>query len=178
MVWWFVAAGLAVVASAIAYNGLVRSRERTREAWSGIDVQLRRRADLVPALVEVVAGYASHERETLEAVVEARAALMAESRPPPLAAADASLQSSLLCMLGLAEAYPELQAAEAFQHLHAELVGTEEKLAYSRQFYNRNVLDFNTRIRRVPTVLLARVLGLEPFEFFGAGSDFDGRPGP
>jgi LemA protein len=178
MVWWLVVAGVVAGATMIAYNGLVRSRERTREAWSGIDVQLTRRADLVPALIDVVRGYASHERETLEAVIEARVALTAASRPPPLAAANTLLSSGLQRVFALAEAYPELRAADGFQQLQAELVELEEKLAYSRQFYNRNVLDFNTRIRRVPTVLLARAIRLEPFEFFDAGLEVDGSAGP
>jgi LemA protein len=111
-------------------------------------------------------------------VIEARVALTAASRPPPLALANKLLSSGLQRVFALAEAYPELRAADGFQQLQAELVELEEKLAYSRQFYNRNVLDFNTRIRRVPTVLLARAIRLEPFEFFDAGLEVDGSAGP
>lgn len=169
MSWWLAVPLLFLAATVVAYNRLVRSRERTREAWSGIDVQLNRRADLIPALVEVVRGYAAHERDTLEAVIEARSDLMALTRPPALAGANAALSSSLGRLFGLAEAYPELQAAEGFLKLQEELSELEEKLAYSRQFYNRNALDFNTRVRRFPTLILALALRYEPFEFFDAG---------
>lgn len=168
MFWWLAVPLLFLAATVVAHNRLVRSRERTREAWSGIDVQLTRRAELVPSLVEVVRGYAAHERETLEAVIEARSNLTAVTRPVALAGANAALSSSLGSLFGLVEAYPELRAAEGFLRLQAELSDLEEKLAYSRQFYNRNALDFNTRIQRFPTVILARVLGSEPFEFFDA----------
>jgi len=173
MVWWLAVPLLLLAATVVAHNRLVRSRERTREAWAGIDVQLSRRADLVPALVEVVRGYAAHERETLEAVIKARSKLTAETRPPALAGANAALSSRLGSLFGLVEAYPELRAADGFLQLQTELSDLEEKLAYSRQFYNRNALDFNTRIRRFPTVILARVLGLEPFEFFKADEAVD-----
>jgi LemA protein len=177
MFWWLAVPLLFLVATVVAHNGLVRSRERTREAWSGIDVQLTRRAELVPALVEVVRGYAAHERETLEAVIEARSNLTAATRPVALAGANAALSSSLGSLFGLVEAYPELRAAEGFLRLQAELSDLEEKLAYSRQFYNRNALDFNTRIQRFPTVILARVLGSEPFEFFDAEEENDEEVG-
>jgi LemA protein len=154
MVWWIAVPLLFLAATVVAHNRLVRSRERTREAWAGIDVQLSRRADLVPALVEVVRGYAAHERETLEAVIKARSKLTASTRPPTLAGANAALNSSLGSLFGLVEAYPELRAADGFLRLQTELSDLEEKLAYSRQFF--------------PTVILARVLGLEPFEFFRA----------
>lgn len=169
MSWWLGVPVVFLVLTVAAYNRLVRSRERTREAWSGIDVQLTRRADLVPALVEVVRGYAAHERETLEAVIQARSDLMAMTQPPALAGANEVLGSSLGRLFGLAEAYPELRAAEAFLGLQEELSEVEEKLAYARQFYNRNALDFNTRLRRFPTLILARALRYEPFEFFDAG---------
>jgi LemA protein len=165
---WIALLVVLLVATLVAYNGLVRSRERTREAWSGIDVQLTRRADLVPALVEVVAGYASHERETLTAVMEARASLVAAARPAVAANASAELGICLGQLFMVAEGYPELRAVESFVALQDQLTDLEEKLAYSRQFYNRNALDFNTRIRRFPTFLLARALRLPPFEFFDA----------
>lgn len=168
---WIAAASLLIVATIVAYNGLVRSRERTREAWSGIDVQLTRRAELVPVLVEVVRGYASHERQTLEEIAIARAELLAASGPARLAGANDKLSAGIAEVLAVVERYPELEAVDAFVKLQHELTELEGKLAYARQFYNRNALDFNTRIRRIPTVVLARFMRLEAFEFFEAGPE-------
>jgi len=150
------------------YNRFVRSRLRTLEAWSGIDVQLKRRADLVPNLVETVKGYAAHERSTLEAVVQARAAVQQASGPAASAEANAQLTRALTRLLALAEAYPALRAAENFLELQSELSDLEEKIAYARQFYNRNVLHYNTCIHSFPQMLVAGLFGFEPFEFFEA----------
>src|SRR5437660_4399407 len=122
------------------YNGLVRSRFRVREAWSGIDVQLKRRASLIPNLVETVKGYAAHERETLEAVTAARAQLQQAGTPGQAAEANNMLTQTLRSLFAVAEAYPNLKADQNFRELQAELTDTEDKVAYARQFYNPNVL--------------------------------------
>jgi LemA protein len=171
MTLWLAVPFLVFAATLVAYNRLVRSRERTLEAWSGIGVQLTRRAELVPALVEVVRGYAAHERQTLETVLNARSGLAAASRPAQLAGANDALSSSLAALFVTVEDYPELRAVDSFVRLQEELSELEEKLAYARQFYNRNVLDFNTRIRRIPTLIIARAMRLEPFEFFDAAPE-------
>jgi len=151
------------------YNGLVRARNRVREAYSGIDVQLKRRIDLVPNLVETVKGYASHERETFEAVTRARAMLQQAGTPADAAAANNMLTQTLRSLFAVAEAYPQLQAAENFRQLQAELSDVEEKIAFSRQFYNTNVLDYNNRIGTIPTSFIAGMFDFAPEEFFEAG---------
>jgi LemA protein len=150
------------------YNGLIRSRVRSREAWSGIDVQLKRRADLVPNLVETVRGYASHERETFENVTRARAMLQQAAGPAQAAQANNQLTQALRSLFAVAEAYPQLRASENFMALQNELTDIEEKIAYARQFYNRNVSDFNTRIQVFPNVMIANMFNFQPFEFFEA----------
>jgi LemA protein len=155
------------------YNGLVRGRNRVKEAWSGIDVQLRRRASLVPNLVETVRGYAEHERETFEEVTRARSAVEQAGTVPDAAAANNMLTGALRHLFAVAEAYPQLQAAENFRQLQAELSDIEEKIAYARQFYNSNVLDYNNRIQTVPTVFFSGMFGFAPEEFFE--TDEEGR---
>jgi LemA protein len=155
------------------YNGLVRSRNRVKEAWSGIDVQLRRRASLVPNLVETVKGYAAHERETFEEVTRARAALEQAGSVPDAAAANNMLTGALRHLFAVAENYPQLQAAENFRQLQTELSDIEEKIAFARQFYNANVLDYNNRLQTVPTVFIANTFGFAREEFFEA--DEEGR---
>jgi len=150
------------------YNGLIRSRNRVKEAWSGIDVQLRRRASLVPNLVETVKGYASHERETFEEVTRARSAVEQAGSVPDAAAANNMLTGALRHLFAVAEAYPELQAAENFRELQRELSDIEEKIAFARQFYNTNVLDYNNRLQTVPTVFIANMFGFTREEFFEA----------
>ena len=155
------------------YNGLVRSRNRVKEAWSGIDVQLRRRASLVPNLVETVKGYAAHERETFEEVTRARSAVEQAGSVPDAAAANNMLTGALRHLFAVAEAYPQLQAAENFRQLQTELSDIEEKIAFARQFYNANVLDYNNRLQTVPTVFIAGMFGFTREEFFEA--DEEGR---
>jgi len=155
------------------YNGLVRSRNRVKEAWSGIDVQLRRRASLVPNLVETVRGYAEHERGTFEEVTRARAQLEQAGTPGDAAQANNMLTGALRHLFAVAENYPQLQAAENFRQLQTELSDIEEKIAFARQFYNTNVLDYNNRLQTVPTVFIARMFGFAPEEFFEA--DEEGR---
>jgi LemA protein len=161
---------LVVIAAILVgmYNGLVRGRNRVREAWSGIDVQLRRRASLVPNLVETVRGYAEHERETFEEVTRARAQLERAGTVPDAAAANNMLTGALRHLFAVAENYPQLQAAENFRQLQTELSDIEEKIAFSRQFYNSNVLDYNNRTETVPTVFIANTFGFRKEEFFEA----------
>jgi LemA protein len=150
------------------YNGLVRGRNRVREAWSGIDVQLKRRASLVPNLVETVRGYAEHERETFEEVTRARSAVEQAGTVADAAQANNMLTGALRHLFAVAENYPQLQAAEGFRQLQTELADIEEKIAFSRQFYNTNVLDYNNRIQTVPTVFIANTFGFKAEEFFEA----------
>ena len=150
------------------YNGLIRSRVRTREAWSGIDVQLKRRASLIPNLVETVKGYASHEREVLENVTRARSMLEQAGGAAQAAQADNVLTGALRSLFAVSENYPQLRANENFLALQKELSDIEEKIAFARQFYNRNVMDFNTRIQVFPSAIIANMFNFERFEFFEA----------
>jgi len=163
--------GLVVVLTFIGvgrYNRLVRSRVRTREAWSGIDVQLKRRASLIPHLVETVKGYAIHERGVLEEVTRARSALQEAGGAAEAAGANNMLTQALSRLFAVVENYPQLRASENFMDLQDQLSDVEEKIAYARQFYNRNVAEFNTRIISIPDVIIARMLGFQRFEFFEA----------
>ncbi len=161
-----------VVIAALAmlgmYNGLIRARVRSREAWSGIDVQLKRRASLIPNLVETVKGYAAHEKEVLENVTRARAMLEQAGGPAQAAQADNVLTGALRSLFAVSENYPQLRANENFLALQKELSDVEEKVAFARQFYNRNVMDFNTRIQVFPSVMIANMFNFERFEFFEA----------
>jgi len=148
------------------YNRLVRLSVQTKEAWSGIRVQLRRRTVLIPNLVEVVKGYATHEHEVFEEVTRARGALQDANGPAESTAANQTLTSALGKLFAVVEAYPDLKAASNFQDLQDELSDVEEKIAYARQFYNRNSAQFNIQIRSIPDVLIARMASMERFEFF------------
>jgi len=150
------------------YNGLVSARLRVKEAWSGIDVQLKRRASLIPNLVETVKGYAAHERETLESVTRARAMLDNAGTAQQAGQANNMLTQALRSLFAVAEAYPDLKANQNFLELQRELTDTEEKISYARQFYNRNVLNYNTRLQTFPTVLIGGMFGFQPEEFFEA----------
>jgi LemA protein len=152
--------------SVLLYNGLVLARNRTRESWSGIDVQLKRRSSLIPNLVETVRGYATHEHEVFKEVTEARGSLAKASGPTAMAAADQTLTSALGRLMVVAEAYPQLQAVASFQQLQGDLTDTEEKVAYARQFYNQNALDYNTRIQTFPGNVFAGWFGFLPVDFF------------
>lgn len=156
------------------YNGLIRGRLRVKEAWSGIDVQLKRRASLIPNLVETVRGYASHEREVLENVTRARAMLDRAGNVQEAAQANNMLTQTLRSLFAVSEAYPDLKANQNFLELQRELADTEEKIAYARQFYNRNVLSYNTSVHTFPTVLLANMFGFQPEEFFEAEEEARG----
>ena len=148
------------------YNGLVTLKTQIQEAWAQIDVQLKRRTDLIPNLVETVKGYAKHEKSVFENVTKARSALMGAGTPNEKAAADTMLSGALRGLFAIAEAYPQLRANENFVQLQKELSDTEDKVAFSRQFYNSQVMDFNVRIKVFPNVLLAGPMGFTEQEFF------------
>ena len=150
------------------YNGLVRARLQVKEAWSSIDIQLKRRSSLIPNLVETVRGYASHERETLENVTRARAMLDSAGTAPQAAQANNMLTQALRSLFAVAEAYPDLKANTTFLQLQSDLTDTEDKIAYARQFYNRNVLSYNAKVHTVPTVFIAGMFGFTAEEFFEA----------
>jgi LemA protein len=154
------------ISAIFLYNTLVLSRNRTREAWSGIDVQLKRRSSLIPNLVETVRGYANHEHTVFAEVAQARGALAKAAGPVAVSAADQGLTAALGRLMVVAEAYPQLQAAGTFTQLQDELSDTEEKVAYARQFYNRNALDYNTRIQTFPGNQFARWFRFEAVEYF------------
>jgi LemA protein len=148
------------------YNGLVRSRLQVREAWSSIDIQLKRRSSLIPNLVETVRGYASHERETLENVTRARAQLDNAGTAQQAAQANNMLTQALRSLFAVAEAYPDLKANTNFLQLQSDLTDTEDKIAYARQFYNRNVLSYNAKVQTFPSAILAGMFSFTVEEFF------------
>ncbi len=150
------------------YNGFVVLKTRIQEALSGIDVQLKRRADLIPNLVETVKGYAKHEKGVFAEVTKARSALMKADTLQDKAKANDMLSGALKSLFAVAEAYPELKASENFQDLQRQLEDTEDKVAYSRQFYNANVLDFNTKVQVFPSNMIANMFSFRAFEFFAA----------
>lgn len=150
----------------LTYNSLITLRERIKEALSGIDVQLKRRTDLIPNLVETVKGYAKHEKEVFENVTKARSQLMKAEGPHAKAEADNMLTGALKSLFAVAESYPNLRASENFQQLQEELSDTENKISYSRQFYNSNVLAYNTKIQQFPSSLIANQFGFKEKEFF------------
>ena len=150
------------------YNGLVRARLRVKEAWSGIDVQLKRRASLVPNLVETVKGYAAHEKTVFENVTRARSMLQQAGSPQEAAQANNMLTQTLRSLFAVAEAYPDLKANQNFLELQRELSDIEEKIAYSRQFYNGNVLSYNEKTATFPTIIFANMFNFEAAEFFEA----------
>ena len=153
------------------YNTLVSLKVKIKEAWSQIDVQLKRRHDLIPNLVETVKGYASHEKEVFEKVTQARAALLNASTPEQAGQADNMLQGALKSLFAVAEAYPELKAQEGFVNLQKELSDTEDKVAYARQFYNSVVRQFNEKIVVFPSNILAGMLGFTQEQFFEASEE-------
>ncbi len=149
-----------------AYNGFIVLRNRIREALSGIDVQLKRRTDLIPNLVSTVKGYAKHEKEVFQNVTQARSALISAKSIGEKAEANNMITSALKSIFAVAEAYPELKASTNFQDLQRQLEDTEDKIAYSRQFYNSNVLDYNNKIAIFPGNVIAGVFGFKENEFF------------
>ncbi len=159
---------LVVIYLIATYNSLVVLKMRIQEALSGIDVQLKRRYDLIPNLVETVKGYAKHEKEVFENVTQARSALMSAGNMHDKAAANDMLTGALKSLFAIAEAYPDLKANTNFQDLQRQLEDTEDKVAYSRQFYNSNVLDYNGKIGMFPSNIIAGMFGFHAFEFFKA----------
>lgn len=164
---------VAAIALVLAYlfNRLVRLRARTQEAWSNIDVELKRRHDLIPNLVATTQGYAAHERAVLEEVTQARSAAIAAAQtgdPQRMAGAEDTLTTSVNRLLAVAENYPQLKAVDVFLNLQEQLTTTEDKVEFSRRFYNGNVRDFNTSLQRFPTNILATMMGFHPFAFFAA----------
>ena len=168
--WWIIilVVVVALVLYGIAsYNGLIRGRNQVENAWSQIDVQLKRRIDLIPNLVETVKAYAAHEKTTLEAVINARnAAMAAPATPHGQAEADNQITGALRQMFALGEAYPDLKANQNFLALQEELSATEGRVAYARQFYNDSVLGYNNKLQAFPTVFFARMLKFEKREYF------------
>jgi LemA protein len=157
-----------------SYNGLVSLRNRIENAWAQIDVQLKRRYDLIPNLVETVKGYASHERETLDAVIEARNAGMSASGPHDQAEAENQITGALKSLFALSEAYPDLKANQNFAQLQEELTGTEGRIAYARQFYNDTVYRYNTKIQSFPSNVLANAFRFSEREYFEADDESRG----
>jgi len=160
---------LLVVLIVVLYNGLVRSRNQVDNAWSQVDVQLKRRLDLIPNLVETVKGYASHEKSTFEAVINARSAAMAAAPTPGAQGqADNVLSGALRQLFALSEAYPDLKANQNFLAMQEELTSTESRVAYARQFYNDSVLGYHNKLDTFPTVLVAKMGNFPRREFFEA----------
>jgi LemA protein len=170
-----VAVIVVLVVSVIAiYNGLVRLRNRIDNAWSQIDVQLKRRYDLIPNLVETVKGYAAHERETLEKVIQARNMAIQADGPHDKAEAENMLSGALKSLFAVSEAYPDLKANQNFLNLQEELTATEDRIAYARQFYNDQVYKYNTKIQTFPSLLIAGPFGFAAREFFEADDESRG----
>ena len=170
---WIVVAIVVIIVIwlVLTYNGLVTARNRTQEAWSEIDVELKRRHDLIPNLVNTVQGYMSHERGTLEAVTNARASAVsagATGDPAKIGAAENVLSQSLRSLFAVSENYPDLKAISAFTNLQETLTATEDKIEFSRRFYNGNVRDYNIKLQTLPTSLIAGALGFKAFGFFQA----------
>lgn len=157
------------------YNGLVSGKAQIEEAWSQIDVQLKRRADLIPNLVETVKGYAKHEKSIIAAVTSAHKAMLGAKTLGAKAKASDALSGALSRLIALGENYPNLKANDSFIQLQKELSDTEDKVAYARQYYNNVVMDFNIKIRTFPNSLMAQNLGFSEKEFFGA-SDEERKP--
>jgi len=171
MTWLIVLIVLIVLVALVGlflYNGLITKRNRVESAWSQIDVQLKRRNDLIPNLVETVKGYAAHERGTLDAVVQARNAAMSATTPVAAAQAENQVAGALRQLFALSEAYPDLKANQNFLSLQEELSATEGRVAYARQFYNDSVLAYNTAIQKFPASVIAGRMRFRAREYFEA----------
>ena len=174
MLWLWILLGilaLLVVFAVYGYNRLVRLRNEADTGWANIDVQLQRRTDLIPNLVEAVRGYAAHERAVFEEVTKARAALQQAQTPGAAGEANDILTLALGRLFAVAEAYPELQASENFLRLQEDLTDTEDKISAARRYYNSTVMHYLTAIQSIPWVLVARPLGFREKEFFSADAD-------
>lgn len=169
MLWAVIGTAVVVIVAllvVLAYNRLVRLRNRVQNSWAQVDVQLKRRYDLIPNLIETVKGYASHERETFEEVTKARSAAQAAGSVQQQAQAENVLTAALGRLFAVAEAYPQLRATENFQQLQAQLTDTEQKIAVSRQIYNDATLTYNNAVGTVPTNLVAGVFKFESRPYF------------
>ena len=166
LVWILVALAIIAIVIIVLYNNLIVLKNRVDNAWAQIDVQLKRRADLIPNLVESVKGYMKHEKTVLENVTKARTALMQAKGPAAAARAEATLAGALKTLFAVAENYPNLKANENFLMLQEELSGTESKIAYARQLYNDTVLVFNQTIQQIPWNILAGFMSLKEREYF------------
>ena len=171
-----VAVVLLLLVFVVIYNGLVRDRNRVDNAWGQVEVQLKRRYDLIPNLVETVKGYASHERQTFEQVTLARSAAQSASGPAEQAQAENFLTQALRQLFAVAEDYPELRASENFAGLQEELAETENRIAVGRQIYNDTVLTFNNKVQQIPTNFVAAATGFKAREFFEAGEEAEEAP--
>ena len=160
-----------LVAIVAIYNGLVTARNKVKNAWAQIDVQLNRRADLIPNLVETVKGYAAHESSVFEDVTAARAGLMNANGVKEISEANNQLSNTLKTLFAVAENYPELKANENFKELQAQLAQTEDKIAYSRQFYNDTVLMYNNKCQTFPSNIFAGMFGFKEADFFEAAGE-------
>lgn len=166
MVWIIVAIVVVALLLVFIYNSLVRAKVRVDEAWSDITVQLKRRADLIPNLVDTVKGYAKHEKAVFKEVTDARAQTLSAQTPADAAKAENAFQQALKSIFAVAEAYPDLKASENFKELQAELVDTEDKIQAARRFYNGSARDLNTKIKVFPTNIFAGMMGFKEREFF------------
>jgi len=167
---------LLLVVFVVGYNRLVRLRNEVDTGWSNIDVQLQRRSDLIPNLVEAVKGYAAHERGVFEEVTEARASLLRATTPGEAGAANEVVTAALGRLFAVAEAYPDLKASQNFLRLQEDLTDTEDKISAARRYYNATVMRFNTKIQSIPGVLYAGVLGFRAREFFAAEDEAHAVP--
>ncbi len=167
---------LLVIALIAMYNNLVKLRNMVDNAWAQIDVQLQRRLDLIPNVVETVKGYATHEKSTFEQVTAARSAVMEATTPEAKMEADNVLTGTLKSLFAVAEAYPDLKANVNFQQLQAELSNTEDKISYMRQSYNDVVMKFNTAIQTFPAVIFAGIMGFKKRESFDAQTEAETAP--
>ncbi len=167
---------LIVIACIALYNNLVKLRNMVDNAWAQIDVQLQRRLDLIPNLVETVKGYAKHESGTLDAVTQARSAVANAKTPEGRMKANNQLTSTLKTLFAVAEAYPDLKANTNFSELQTELSNTEDKISYMRQSFNDTVMKYNTAIQTFPAVLLAGLMGFKPRESFDADASAETAP--
>jgi LemA protein len=178
MIEWIALIVIAVIAVflILAYNGFVQKKVRVENAWSQIDVQLKKRFDLVPNLVETVKGYAKHEKTVFENVTKARSAMMGAGTLAEKAKASDALSRTLKTLFAVAENYPQLRASENFKMLQEQLDGIESKIAYSRQFYNDSVMDYNTSLQVFPGNVFASLFGFKDKEFFGVASAAEREP--
>lgn len=178
MIFWVLLIAAAVIAAWLiaVYNGLIKAKNRTDEAWSDIDVQLKRRHDLIPNIVNTVKGYAAHESGVFERVTEARSKAMQAGTIDDKIASENQLMGTLKSLFAIAENYPELKANQNFLHLQQELADTENKVQASRRFYNGNVRDFNTKLQVFPTNMIANMLGFKAYQFFEAEEEAKAVP--